>query len=126
MKENAIPQKILVVEDEEDMLSVMDLRLTSTGYKVILADTCKAAMEKFRDEKPDLIMLDIMLPDGEGFDLCQRMKEETDNAVKVIMFTNKIQAIDVARARDVGADDFIVKTSDLSFILDSIKKALTA
>ena len=119
-----MPKKILVVEDEEDMLSVMDLRLTSTGYEVVLAENCQQAMERFRESHPDLVMLDIMLPDGNGFDLCKQMKEESAQRAKIIMFTNKVQAIDVTRARQAGADDFIVKTSDLIFILEAIKKVL--
>jgi len=69
-------------------------------------------------------MLDIMLPDGNGFDLCKQMKEESSQRAKIIMFTNKVEAIDVARARRSGADDFIVKTSDLVYILEAIKKVL--
>jgi len=117
-------KKILVVEDEEDMLSVMDLRLTSTGYDVVLAENCREALDRFRETAPDLVMLDIMLPDGNGFDLCKQMKEESSQRAKIIMFTNKVEAIDVARARRSGADDFIVKTSDLVYILEAIKKVL--
>ncbi len=116
-------KKVLIVEDEEDMLSVMDMRLKSTGYDVLTAENRQVALEKFREAQPDLVLLDIMLPDGNGFDICQQMKEEHGN-VKVIMFTNKEQAIDVTRARQAGADDFIVKTSDLVYILDSINKVL--
>ena len=123
-KGEAMAKKILVVDDEDDMLSVMDLRLTSTGYDVVLAENCQQAMARFREERPDLVMLDIMLPDGNGFDLCQKIKQENPHGVKIIMFTNKVQAIDVARARQAGADDFIVKTSDLVFILDAITKVL--
>ncbi|MFA5259942.1 MAG: response regulator [Candidatus Omnitrophota bacterium] len=117
-------KKILVVEDEEDMLSVMDLRLTSTGYEVVLAENCREALERFRESIPDLVMLDIMLPDGNGFDLCKKMKQESSQRAKIIMFTNKVEAIDVTRARQSGADDFIVKTSDLVFILEAIKRVL--
>ena len=115
--------KILVVEDDMDMRELLDEYLGDNGFEVDAAATGKEAMEKFRATKPHLVLLDVVLPDMNGFDVCKQMKE-LSKSVKIIVYTGKVDAVDAAKARKAGADDFVVKTQDLSYVIESVRKLL--
>ena len=114
-------KKILIVEDEVDIQKLLRANLLSVGYDVIVADTAQEGREAFKKQQPDLIILDVMLPDGNGFDLCKELKGK-DEFIKIILYTGKLEAVDARRAREAGADDFTVKTVDFKYISESIKK----
>jgi len=117
-------QKILIVEDEEDIQKILKANLESAGYQVAAASTGKEGLSAVQEFKPDVIILDVVLPDANGFDLCEKIKED-DEFIKIIIYTGKLEAVDARRAREVKADDFTVKTVDFKYILESIRK-LTA
>ncbi|MDP8266876.1 MAG: response regulator [Candidatus Aceula meridiana] len=117
-------KKILIIEDEEDIQKILTANLEAAGFNVVSASLAEEGFKLFEQEKPDVIILDVMLPDGNGFELCQRIKD-TDNFSKIILYTGKLEAVDARRAREVGADDFTVKTVDFKYILESIRE-LTA
>ncbi|MCX5681653.1 MAG: response regulator [Candidatus Omnitrophica bacterium] len=117
-------KKILVVEDRESLQDVLKSRLQEAGYQVSIASTGAQGLKAVTKMKPDLIILDVMLPDANGFDLCQKIKE-MKRPFKVIIYTGKLEAVDVQHARQVGADDFTVKTIDFKYLLASVAK-LTA
>jgi len=80
--------KILLVDDEEDICYLTKLMLEREGYKVILAKSCKEAMEKAIKEKPDAVLLDIILPDGNGWDVCMELKTRNETkSMPVAMFS---------------------------------------
>lgn len=114
-------KKIAVIEDDASIQKVLKARLEKAGYEVGVASTGAEGLEIVKALKPDAIILDVMLPDANGFDLCRQIKE-MDELFKVIIYTGKLEAVDARRARQVGADDFTVKTVDFKYLLESIAK----
>ena len=116
-------KKILVVEDELDIQKILKANFEAAGYQVFVASTAKEGFEVFEQEKPCAIILDVMLPDENGFDVCRKIKNDNDE-VKIIIYTGKLEAVDARRAREAGADDFTVKTVDFKYILESVEKLI--
>ncbi len=117
-------KKILVVEDELDIQKILKANLVAAGYETFVASTAKEGLEILQKENPNLIILDVMLPDENGFDVCRKIKDDNDE-VKIIIYTGKLEAVDARRAREAGADDFTVKTVDFKYILESIEKLIS-
>ena len=102
--------KILVVEDDSAISQIIDYRLSQDGYAVILAKNGEEALIEVAKGKPDLILLDIILPKINGFDVLKRIKNQPETkSIDVIVFSNLSQKEDVARAKEYGALDFLVK-----------------
>ncbi|MEJ5300804.1 MAG: response regulator transcription factor [Thermodesulforhabdaceae bacterium] len=103
-------EKILVIEDDEDILNLVSYHFESNQFVVMKAQTGQEGLEIAWREHPDLIILDIMLPDMDGFEICKRLKryDETMN-IPVIMLTAKGEEIDRVLGFELGADDYVVK-----------------
>ncbi len=102
--------KILVVDDEPDVLELVEYNLKSAGYDVIRAVDGQEALKKAKNGKPDLILLDIMLPGIDGFEVCKVLKREQEtSAIPIIMLTAKAAEVDRVVGLELGADDYIVK-----------------
>ena len=103
-------EKILVVDDEIDILTLLEYNLGKTGFKVISAKDGPEGIESAKREKPNLIILDIMLPSMEGTDVCKSLKkDETTSHIPVIMLTAKGEEVDRIVGLELGADDYITK-----------------
>jgi two-component system response regulator MprA len=98
---------VLVVDDDPRMLSMMRRVLEVDGYAVAVADEGDAALETLRREPVDLLILDVMLPGSNGFDVCRMVRRES--AVPILMLTARDEAIDKVTGLDCGADDYVVK-----------------
>lgn len=116
-----MPKKILIIDDESDILSMMGDTFQMEGYDVLTASDVATGMSKTLESKPDIVLIDVMLPDGDGFAVCKRIKSDRSLASKVIIMTSKIDAVDAVKANEVGADDFTVKTSDLKPLIATVK-----
>jgi twitching motility two-component system response regulator PilG len=116
-------KKILIVEDEESLLKLESILLTSKGYEVHGVGDGRAALEAMATVKPDLVLLDIMLPEIDGFEVCRRIKanEETKN-IPVIMLTAKKSREDMARGEQVGADWYITKPFKSVMVIETIQR----
>lgn len=99
--------KILVVDDEQNILDLVVYNLQAAGYKTITAEDGKEAIEKARTGQPDLIILDVMLPEMDGFEILSTIRKETQ--VPVIMLTAKKEEIDKVLGLEMGADDYLTK-----------------
>jgi len=118
-------KKILVVEDEADVASVLAMLLETQGYETILAKDGPAALEKARSEKPDLILLDVMLPKMDGFKVARMLKfDENFRHIPIIMLTAKIQEKDRRTGIETGADAYVTKPFDNSVLLQRISEIL--
>jgi len=117
-------KKILVVDDEPDILQVITFRLDKAGYAVAGVSNGEEALRMVGEDRPDLILLDVMMPGLDGFEVCRRIKEKTPGQ-KIIIYTAKVDGVNAAKARASGADDFTVKTADLKHILDAIRKQIS-
>lgn len=118
-------KKILVVDDEQDLVETIRLKLSSEGYKVESANTGVEALEKAKQTKPDLILLDIMMPELNGYQVCKKIKEDDSlKNIPVVMLTAKAQESDKFWGLETGADDYITKPFEFSNLLKTISKHL--
>jgi DNA-binding response OmpR family regulator len=119
-------KKILIVDDEQDLLDFVKLRLEANNYDVITAIGGEEALEVFKTEKPDLVLLDILMPKLDGFKVCQALKNDPVTAnIPVIMLTAKDRAADIKEAKRIGADGYIIKPFDAATLLFNIKDQLS-
>lgn len=115
-------EKILVVDDEASIVDLIKMELEFEGYEVVTAYDGEEAVEKARSSKPDLIVLDIMLPKMNGYDVCKTLAPELD--VPVILLTAKTDIIDKVLGLELGADDYLTKPFDNRELLARIKAHL--
>jgi len=103
-------KKILVCDDEPYILMALTDAVEMEGYECVTAINGKEALEKARETLPDLIMLDIMMPYMDGFEVCRELKADAATRdIPIIMLTAKSQQVDIQRGKDAGADDYITK-----------------
>lgn len=114
--------KILLVEDNEAIILGLEYLLTQEGYQTEVARSMKEAYKFVEREQSDLILLDISLPDGDGFDFCRTLKKDSD--IPVIFLTAKEEELDVVKGLDMGADDYIVKPFRNRELVSRIKNVL--
>jgi DNA-binding response OmpR family regulator len=112
-------EKILIVEDEPVLLETLEYNLTKQGYEVCTADTGPKALAAARVESPHLVVLDIMLPGMDGFEVCRILRQEMN--VPILMLTAKTNEIDKVVGLEVGADDYITKPFSMRELLARIK-----
>lgn len=105
MEENK--KRILVVEDEEKIMEFIESYLVNSGYEVIKASSGRAAESKLQEEKPDMLLLDLMLPDKSGEEVLKNLRK--DSRIPVIILTAKSSEESVIHGLDIGADDYITK-----------------
>lgn len=104
-------KKILLVEDDQGLSSVYKARLEAEGFEVYHCDNGESALSDAMEYKPDLILLDIMMPKISGFDVLDILRNTPETAnMKIIMLTALSQDTDKDRAKDLGADDYLVKS----------------
>jgi len=102
--------KVLAVDDEPDVLGLVETKLQKAGFQVSIASNGEEAVEKALAEKPDLILLDVMLPKLDGLSACTRIKQEMGvDAPIIILLTARGQEADVGEGLSSGADDYMVK-----------------
>ena len=103
-------EHVLVVDDEKDILELIRYNLQKEGYRVTTVTTGEEGLQKTRELKPDVLVLDLMLPGLDGLSVCNRLKRvETTRAVPVIMLTAKAEDSDVVTGLEIGADDYVTK-----------------
>jgi DNA-binding response OmpR family regulator len=108
--EAVMATKILVVDDELESLKLIGLMLQRRGYEIIAARSGRQALEKALSDNPDLVILDVMMPDMDGYEVCRRLRASpTTASVPVIMFTAKTMVDDKVTGFQAGADDYLTK-----------------
>ena len=116
-------KRILLVEDEERLLEVVKLNLELEGYAVSTAINGKQALERFHQERFDLILLDVMLPQMDGFSVCRSIRLE-NRKVPILFLTAKNSAQDRVMGLKIGGDDYLVKPFDLEELLLRVQRLL--
>ena len=111
-------EKILIVDDDKNICDVLRLYLEKEGYAVILSHDGNEAVVKFNALKPDLVLLDIMLPGMDGLQLCREIRKKS--SVPIIMITAKGETIDKVIGLEIGGDDYIVKPFDAKEVIARI------
>jgi DNA-binding response OmpR family regulator len=113
--------KILVVDDENYILHILDFSLGAEGYEVITAEDGEAAVRKCREERPDLVVLDVMMPKMDGFEVCRSIKRDPDLAgTPVILLSAKARDVDQKQGYEAGADDYITKPFSPGRLVDRV------
>lgn len=116
---------ILVIEDERDLLELISFNLEKEGYRVMTASEGTTGLDTARNNLPDLILLDLMLPGISGFEICKILKKhEKTSRIPVIMLTAKSEEIDRVVGFEVGADDYVVKPFSNRELMLRIKAVL--
>jgi two-component system alkaline phosphatase synthesis response regulator PhoP len=102
--------KVLVVDDEEYIQHILNFSFGAEGYEVITATDGEEAIEKARSEKPDIIVLDIMMPKMDGYEACKKLKSDPQTkGIPVILLTAKGRDVDRRLGSEAGAEDYVVK-----------------
>ncbi len=114
--------KILVVDDEKNICELIRLYLEKEGYTVMMANDGASAVEIQKSEDPSLVLLDIMMPKMDGWEVCRRIRERS--SVPIIMLTAKGEMFDKVMGLELGADDYIVKPFDMKEVIARIKAVL--
>ena len=114
--------KILVIDDEPNIVQTLQDRLEMNDYEVITAGNGKEGLKKALQEKPDVLLLDVIMPIMDGHEMLEALRKQPGgNFSSVIMLTARSQTQDIARANACGIDDYIVKPFDLSELLEKIE-----
>ncbi|MDA8423056.1 MAG: response regulator [Nitrospiraceae bacterium] len=121
------PKKILIADDNENIREALTYLLEDEGYKLWMAKDGAEALKEVRNVRPDILILDIMMPEMNGYDVCRIIKNDPElSKTYVIMLTAKGQVAEQERGKEVGADEYIVKPFSPMEILSKIKKLLPA
>ena len=117
--------QVLVVDDEEHIVELLKFNLENTGYKVITANNGNDAISLAKENKPDLVLLDLMLPGMDGFDVCKEIKRNAETRkTAIIMLTAKGEEFDKILGLELGADDYITKPFSIRELLARVKAVL--
>ncbi len=114
--------KVLIVEDEVKLARFVELELKHEGYDVYVANDGRDGLNKFYDEKPDIVLLDLMLPELSGIEVCRRIRKTSK--VPIIMLTAKGETMDKVLGLDSGADDYVTKPFAIEEVLARMRVAL--
>ena len=117
--------KVLVVEDEPDLLDLVVYNLRKEGFKAVRAENGETALELARDERPDLILLDLMLPGLDGLEVCRRLRaNETTSGIPIVMMTARAEESDAVVGLALGADDYVKKPFGVKELLARVRAVL--
>jgi phosphate regulon transcriptional regulator PhoB len=114
--------RILIVDDEPPIIDVLEYNLKKANYEVIVARDGQEALEKARRQRPDLVILDLMLPELDGLEVCRALRRDSD--LPIIMLTAKDEEIDRVVGLELGADDYVVKPFSVRELLARVKTVL--
>ena len=116
--------KVLIVDDEPNIVISLEFLMKRRGYQTLVArdgDEALAAVETFR---PDLVLLDVMLPRRDGFEVCQRLRADGWTDLKIVMLTAKGREAEMAKGMDVGADSYVTKPFSTRDLVDHVARIL--
>ncbi|MEA3423954.1 MAG: response regulator [Bacillota bacterium] len=112
-------KKVLIVEDEKTISDIIKINLLKEGYEIVTAYDGRVALEIFEDTDPDLILLDVMLPYVDGFQVCRKVRDKSN--VPIIMLTAKEEEVDKVLGLELGADDYITKPFGMRELIARVK-----
>ena len=115
-------KKILLIEDDTDLFALLKYNLEKEGFQMVGAQTGKGAVELCRRERPDLVLLDIMLPDSDGLDICKGIRAHPELAhIPIIFLTSRDEELDRVLGLEIGADDYLCKPFSMRELLARVK-----
>lgn len=119
-------KKILLIEDEQLMIELLERKLSQEDYKISVARDGVEGLEKMREEKPDLILLDIIMPKMGGFEVMEEINKDVElKKIPIVVISNSGQPVELDRAQRLGAKDWLIKTEfDPQEVLDKVIKQI--
>jgi two-component system alkaline phosphatase synthesis response regulator PhoP len=118
-------KKILIADDEQNIVISIEFLLRREGFEVLVAGDGEAALAKVRAERPDLVLLDVMMPRMNGFDVCQALRADPDlGATRILMLTAKGRDTEVSKGLGLGADGYMTKPFSTKELLAEVRKLL--
>lgn len=115
-------RKVLVVDDEKNIVDIIKFNLKKEGYEVVTAADGEEAVAKNKEENPDLILLDIMMPKMDGYEACKKIRETS--ATPIIMLTARAEEVDKVLGLEIGADDYVTKPFSVRELMARVKANL--
>jgi DNA-binding response OmpR family regulator len=120
-----MPKRVLIVDDEENIVISIEFLMRQAGYDIEIARDGEEAMAKIKSFQPDLILLDVMMPKTNGFEVCRRIREQSRlNDLKIVMLTAKGREAEVTKGLALGADSYIIKPFSTRELMSEVKKHL--
>lgn len=118
-------KKVLIVDDETNIVISLEFLMEQAGYELRIAHNGREALEQVAVFGPDLVLLDVMMPQVNGFDVCRRIRENPDwQAIKIIMLTAKGREVEMAKGLALGADAYITKPFSTKELLAQVRRIL--
>lgn len=117
-----MPKKILIVDDEENIVISIEFLMKQSGYEVDVARHGEEALAKVTSFQPDLVLLDVMMPKVNGFEVCRRIRENSAwDSIKIMMLTAKGREVEVTKGLALGADAYIIKPFSTRELMSEVK-----
>ena len=117
-----VPKTILLIDDDETLLELLGDHLHTAGYRCLTAKSGKTGLVIIIDQQPDIVILDVMMPEMDGWEVCQRLREES--SIPIIMLTAKGEEFDILRGFHLGVDDYVTKPFSFSELVARIGAVL--
>ncbi|MBU0546593.1 MAG: response regulator [Patescibacteria group bacterium] len=119
-------KKILLIEDEKIMVDILQRKLTKEGYDISVANNGKEGLRVMKEINPDLILLDIIMPEMSGFEVMEEMRKDSKlNKIPLIVISNSGQPVEINRVKKLGAEDWLIKTEfDPQEVLEKVRKQI--
>ena len=118
-------EKICIIEDEKDIIRLVSYNLTKEGYDVLSYESGEGAFEFVKSHQPDLVLLDIMIPVMDGFDVCKQLKmNQSTSVIPIIMLTAKTEDANIVTGLELGAEDYITKPFSIEVLIARVRTAL--
>jgi len=125
MSGGLMSKKILIADDEQNIVISIEFLLRREGFEVLVAGDGEEALAKVRAEKPDLVLLDVMMPKMNGFDVCQALRSDPEqSATRILMLTAKGRDTEVSKGLGLGADGYMTKPFSTKELLAEVRKLL--
>lgn len=120
-------QKILIIEDEEILLNLLKKKISEEGFEVHIAKDGEAGLKIMKELKPDLVVLDIVMPKMGGFEVMEEMRKDKElKEIPVIIVSNSGQPVEINKAQELGARDWLIKTEfDPQEVVEKVRKQLS-
>ncbi len=116
-------KKILIIDDEPDFIDMIQMRLEANGYDVVSAPDGIQGLEAAEEEKPNLILLDVMMPGWDGYETLRQLRKSPDaRNIPVVMLTAKGESKSIFHAQDLGSADYLIKPCDAQELLSTVGK----
>ena len=119
-------KKVLIIDDTEIVRAMLHDLLEEQGYQVLTAETGEEGIDRAKEHRPEIILIDTKMPGIDGFETCRRIKQVEGIEAKVVVMTADIDAVDTFKARQMGADDYCPKTKDFVPLLETIQNLFSS